>query len=847
MSNHKSIFLYLLLLLLLYSTILFAQNENGLLFQSNNVNKDLRTALHLTSEKHFEFSNSFSMEFDLKLQDTPVKFGYIFRVIFENNQNFDLLLNIPSRDAAQLLLIAEKKELCEVQIDNSYFRLNDWNRVKLAFNTLEDECVFELNGHVYKSKFKFPPKKIVDVCFGLNKKVPFVSWDVPPIIVKNIYINIDNKRKEHLWELNKHGQNVVYDKINYKTATVTNPVWMIDRHIAWGNKIELKFPSRIFAVFDENNTLFIVSENKVYSYNLANSELIEYPFQPQLPITKLSNQFVYDSNKHQIVYADFESSKPTRSGFNFMSKSWDSSIEHQRESEYQQHNNFYSPVDSSLFQIFGYGFYTYKSDIKQFLKNGSVVSKTFAPGISPRYLSATGILDSTLFIYGGIGNQTGKQEYGVRVFNDLYAVNLLTFQVTKRWELNTNDKNEVAARTLIFDKSGKKAYSLFYNPTRYSTYLLLNEIDLKQPNTRALADTIPYFFQDTQSEAMLFYAKTAQKLYAVTIHKSETTDYILNTYEISYPILSPDEVFQSTHQKYLWWYFAAGLLLIVLIVRFIVLRKNNKQFDNHSTDLKNEIESNSTEQFILPVNETKRPGIYLLGGFQVIDKDNHDKTGEFTPAMKFLLSLIILYTLKNGKGISNVKLKEILWYDKSDESARNNRSVNISKIRMILSSIGAIEITNENSYWYINFNEDAYCDYNEALILLKTVPKNTDLSVENLMSLLQIISAGELLPNIQEDWMDNFKSDYSNLVIDALLSIQENKNLADNPKLLILMANTILVLDTLNEDAIKLKCKSLIKLGRIKIAMDVFNSFCKEYKMLLNDEFECSFESFTKQ
>jgi two-component SAPR family response regulator len=235
-----------------------------------------------------------------------------------------------------------------------------------------------------------------------------------------------------------------------------------------------------------------------------------------------------------------------------------------------------------------------------------------------------------------------------------------------------------------------------------------------------------------------------------------------------------------------------------------------------------------------------------LGGFQIIDKDNHDKTGEFTPAMKYLLTLIILYTLKNGKGISNVKLKEILWYDKSDDSARNNRGVNISKIRMILSSIGAIEITNENSYWYINFNEDAYCDYNEALALLKTIPKNSDLSVENLVNLLQIISAGELLPNIQEDWMDNFKSDYSNLVIDALLSIKENKNLAENPKLLILIADTILVLDTLNEDAIKLKCKSLIKLGRIKIAMDVFNSFCKEYKVLLNDEFECSFESFVK-
>jgi two-component SAPR family response regulator len=833
--------------LLIYSSFLFAQNENGLLFKSNDVNKDLRTSLHLTSEEEFEFSNSFSMVFDLKLQDTSLKFGYIFRIIFENNQNFDLLLNVPTRDAAHLLFIAEKNNLCEVQIRNSHFRSNDWNRIKLTFNALKDECIFDLNGHIFKSKFKFPPKKMLDVCFGVNKKAPFVSCDVPPIILKNIYVNIDNKRKEHLWELNKHGQNVVYDNLNYKTATTTNPVWMIDRHISWGNKRELKFPSRIFAVFDEENTLYVVSENKVYSYNLANSELIEYPFQPQLPITKLSNQFVYDLNKQQIVYADFENSKPTVSRFNFVSRSWDVPIEHQRESEYQQHNNFYSPIDSSLYQIFGYGFYTYKSDIQLFLKDGRTASKTFAPNISPRYLSATGIIDSTLYIYGGIGNQTGKQEYGSQVFNDLYEVNLKTFQVTKRWEINPNEKNEVAARTLIIEKSGKKAYSLFFNPTRYSSYLLLNEIDLKQPNTRAFADTIPYYFQDTQSEAMLFFSKSAQKLYAVTIHKSESTDYILNTYEISYPILSVDEVIQSAHQKYLWWYFAAGFLLIVLILSFIIMRKRRKKLDSQPIDLSNILDSNTSEHYSLPVKEIKRPGIYLLGGFQVIDKDNHDKTGEFTPAMKLLLSLIILFTLKNGKGISNVKLKEILWYDKSDESARNNRGVNISKIRLILNSIGAIEVTNDNSYWIVNFNEDAYCDYNEALALLKTAQKNTDLSVENLMGLLQIISAGELLPDIQEDWMDNFKSDYSNLVIDALLSIKDYKNITDNAKLLILIADTILVLDTLNEDAIKLKCKSLIKLGRIKIAIDVFNSFCKEYKILLNEEFEFSFENFMKQ
>lgn len=85
--------------------------------------------------------------------------------------------------------------------------------------------------------------------------------------------------------------------------------------------------------------------------------------------------------------------------------------------------------------------------------------------------------------------------------------------------------------------------------------------------------------------------------------------------------------------------------------------------------------------FEAPVLNTT-PGIYMLNGFQVINRDLKDITGKFTPIMRQLLSVIILYSNQNNKGISNIKLKELLWYDKSEESFSNNRSVNIRKIRL---------------------------------------------------------------------------------------------------------------------------------------------------------------------
>jgi len=49
-----------------------------------------------------------------------------------------------------------------------------------------------------------------------------------------------------------------------------------------------------------------------------------------------------------------------------------------------------------------------------------------------------------------------------------------------------------------------------------------------------------------------------------------------------------------------------------------------------------------------------------------------DITGMFTPTLKQLFLLILLSGIRNEQGISSIKLTEILWYDKTENRARNN-------------------------------------------------------------------------------------------------------------------------------------------------------------------------------
>ena len=47
--------------------------------------------------------------------------------------------------------------------------------------------------------------------------------------------------------------------------------------------------------------------------------------------------------------------------------------------------------------------------------------------------------------------------------------------------------------------------------------------------------------------------------------------------------------------------------------------------------------------------------------------------------MKSLLVLLVLYTEKNKQGILTKKVTDILWSDKEEEAARNNRNETLRK------------------------------------------------------------------------------------------------------------------------------------------------------------------------
>lgn len=181
----------------------------------------------------------------------------------------------------------------------------------------------------------------------------------------------------------------------------------------------------------------------------------------------------------------------------------------------------------------------------------------------------------------------------------------------------------------------------------------------------------------------------------------------------------------------------------------------------------------------------------------------------------------------------------MLWPNKSENKARNNRNVNISKLRILLDDIGDIDISNENTYWKMKIGSTVFCDYSFVKNILRDSINHT-IEKEQVYKLISIVSSGVISPDLQTDWIEDYRLDIENLLIDDLNRISRN---IDDSHLLILIANTILKYGPLNEEAIALKCRSLFALGKKGKAKQSYNQFCKEYFEMLDAKYDKSFKS----
>lgn len=815
---------------------------SGLYFSSHEVIQDKRTSLNLTPNKSFEFANGFSLEFDANFRNGDGYYGYIFRIICDNGINIDLVSNLASQTSNFWLVYKDQILISYKWSDLVSGGYNKWMATRMDVDIKNAKLILTINGiRQEKTIPEIAGLKNYKIVFGACRNSAFLSTDVCPMSLKDIRIYNHKNELYREWKLSKHEEDKVFDEISNAEALVDNPNWIIDKHIRWQKLKNLRVPNLLgFAQDEENGRIFFVNDQAVFVVSTESMMVDTISFASGMPYPDLlGKQIIYNKYTGELWSYNFKDNEISR--FNFDSRTWSNDQSETSEPDFAHQNKIISPVNKSLVTLLGYGHYTYKAQVNYYnesTRKWEGVDRSNQ--IDPRYLSGAGLMnDQKMLVFGGFGSKSGRQELSPGYYYDLYSFDLQDYSFTKLWTLDPPSTPFVPCESLIYDDQSKSFYTLVFNNGQFKTDLRLAQFKLEKPDFKLYDDSISFDFLDVESGATLFLNEKKSELIALAYHNAD-----ISIYSIAYPPLMSGDVYQNKKgrsQLYFLWGIPFILICLFGVGTYFALRKRRVQA---GLQLLQKIEHHEIDR-IPPVERNAVSSILFMGGFQIFDCKGNNITAAFSPTLKQLFLFIFLHTVKNEKGVSSLKLDEVLWYDKSGESARNNRNVNISKLRTILDEVEGLEVVNENSFWKIKMESPIFCDYCEIVNLLRK-SKSDALTESEIYKLIAHLSFGEFLPNVHNEWMDGFKAEFANQTIDRLSSLFNEKSLVNNFSLRYHLAECILVYDPLNEEAFAIKCSVLYCLGKKGMAKNLYDLFCREYKQALGISYAVSFNDTIK-
>jgi two-component SAPR family response regulator len=809
--------------------------DYGLFFNSHLTYGDERTSLLLEGGKPISFKDKIEISFDVEARNEPL-FGSVLNIKLNDKHTINLRFIAPESEENYPALTIDETIY---KISNDPIKVHNYFLVSVTFFP-DKQKLFLKYGDITQT-IPIELEKTNSMIISLGANTLEKQTDTAPINVKDIRI-FENDKLIRYWELKQYNDLVNFDKINKIPAVANNPHWIIDDHIEWKKVYTLHTAKPASIAFDPgNSTFYILKEKEIITYNPLQQIETTIPIAGGYPAINYPGHLVFDTLRNCLVSYCLHTKEI--STFSFKNNSWSKKTENTDEMRYDNHAVVYK--DSLIYTFGGYGFYTFKKDLFEINLSSGAFKKEALNDITPRFSSTVVLVGDDLYILGGKGNKLGRQEFPSQCYNELYKVNLKTKEINQVCALDL--ENQIFTPTMYFDSTDSSLYA--------ATFMKggsLMKISLHDRNWQNMSQPHEFFSAHKHNRLGLYYSPQPKKMYLVSNGESENQNEIV-ILSINFPLISAEELVQTdyrTEKATVNKLITIGILLLSILFFFGIYQlRMRKKHSKKGIGLSEEVPDNM-EESIEPETtrhfDRSRSAVSLLGGFNVRDKDGKDITSQFTSKLKGLLILLLLYTEKNPRGIVVKKIDDILWYDKDEEAARNNRNVTLRKLRILFETIGNMDIINDNGFLRIQLGEDVFCDYTTSLHIIEQMNRqkeNVDSGV--LEQLLELQLYGVLLPNTIEEWLDDFKGNYSSLSIDLLNEwLVEKKKL--NKKQLIGIADTLFLHDPLNETALFVKCSIFFQSGKTGIAKNIYTKFCIEYKRLLAVDYKKPFSEFCK-
>ena len=826
---------------------LSAQEKYGLEFASKGVDPEERSSINFFPEEPFISGNNFSLAFDLSfIPDAGSYFGYIFRLTDEKAQHIDLVFNM--RTSSFDLIAGNAYSGISIKtLPASFF--HQWHHLRLDINSGQRTLAMWMNGKlISKAAITFPAGHQWKLSFGANRHEEVKILDLPPMRLKDVKIYKDDQLTHH-WPLQQDTGNTDTDIINGHTATIDHPIWLAHTYRNWQLSADFVTAGNASVAFDsDRGMVYICSRDSVYYFNCGRNILRADKLEHAQGLPA-GNQAIFGDNQLYNFLTDLKKVSTYDKDHHF----WDFSADNDSVTKYWHANRFYASFDSSIYIIGGYGNYHFTNQVQRY----STVSHTWedvtprGDKYTPRYLSALGTTPNgdSAFIIGGYGSVTGDQLLDPHNLYDLHLFDARAKTFRKIYQLPAPEQPFAFGNSMVIDTKNESYYALTFGNDRMQSSLQLIKGSLVRPEYTKLASEIPFRYFDIRSRVELFYYAQGGKLISVVLYTPENHVTQVRIYTILFPPALLATPPAPSHPITTWVLAIAGVclagFLLLIGKRYLrILYPANTSLFPIPTVVKTytvtgspSVSPDSRQSTMVTVSHSSGPCILLFGQFTVIDKEGNNISRLFSPLVKELFLLLLLHSLPDRKGITSEKINETLWPGRAVKDAKNNRSVNIVKLKNILDKLGHYTLEKENNKWVLHFDDEQV-----DIDLLQYFRLADHKDNKAIQLLVNITGRGGLLAETEYSWLDKFKSDIATTINTLFLNYLNQWSGKSSPELIIAITNCILNFDPLCEEAVIFKCRALVTLKQHASAKAIYNSFVKEYKDIYGEIFEKEYQ-----
>lgn len=840
----------LCLLFLLTGMTLFAYSQ-GLLFQANDKEIKERTSLQIFQEGEIPcFTKNFQLSFELSIRDFDT-FGYVFLLKEDQGKTkYSFTYTYLDGENSTFKFNTDGKE--------NHYSLNLRNDA-LAYQWIPVSFAFDLQQDVLTIRIGDNEKKITSL--GLKDTFcPHLFFgrydyilDMPTFAIRNLKLEGDRSHS-YTFPLNENEGEEVHTSTGKVLGTVVNPVWLINGSYHWEKLFEYSFQTPSGITFEpDSQRLIIFSQDSLLTYNLLKRQPQKYSYSNKLPVKlQLATHFMNTTDGKLYVYElnNLPLGDATVAALDLDKREWKQTGVAALPVQLHHHDGFWDETTGKYLVFGGFGNKRFNNTFLEYDIEGDRWDTLSYSGdrIIPRYFSGMAVNKNWehIYVFGGMGNESGEQSVGRNYLHDLYLLDRKQQSVRRLWQ-NASDHRLVVARDMILTPDEKYIYALCYPEYLSDTYLQLYRLTVDDGTMKALGDSIPMRSEEIMTNANLYYNSLTHEYYCTTTEFDKKGHTVIRTYVLSAPPVSLDEIRSygsrsSLEIRWLWIMAGIGVLLLaggVLFVRKKRGKQRNAVLESSSVLMSPPVgrepdksvqgkETLAKEDF---ESSLVRPNaVYLFGPFTVIDRNGRDITHLFSSRLRQVFIYILLHSTHNG--VLSASLNEVFWPDKPDDKVKNLKGVTINQIRKNLAELDGVELVHDKGYFRLVFT-DCYCDYFRFRTL-----KNAE-EVENELGIL--LMRGKFLDGMDAGMMDHFKQKVEEFLSSFLPLEIERLYQQHKYDAVIRFCNVLFRVDPVNELALAYGMHALNHTGSSQEAILQYSLFVREYRQMMNEEYSTSY------